>query len=76
MNNQTNNLPVCTFCKEPMEEGYIWLAAQNAELRWQIEKPSLSAWRFWSMSQGEKLLQGVRSKKRAKAKLGRARPKK
>ncbi len=56
MNDNTSNLLACTFCKKPMEEGYIWLAAQNAELRRQRDKPNLSALRFWSMSQGEKLL--------------------
>ncbi|WP_420627687.1 PF20097 family protein [Candidatus Leptofilum sp.] len=56
MKSNTVNSLACASCKKPLEAGYIWLSAQNAELRWQIDKPDLSAWRFWSMSKGKKLL--------------------
>ena len=56
MKNETDNALICVSCKQPLEVGYIWLSAQNAELRWQKNKPDLSAWRFWSMSEGEELL--------------------
>jgi hypothetical protein len=57
MNNDKHNLQTCPFCMKAMDLGYIWLAAaQSAELRWQKDKPNLSAWKFWSMSRGEKLL--------------------